>query len=786
MKWSNRSNALARAFSLVWMLLGLGFAEVRGAPAPIPAHWWSGDGAANDRAGNAPGTLQGGVDYAAGRFGKAFRFDGTGAVSFGPDVGNFGTNDFSVTLWVNVGSGTEILSKRTLCGVTVLWDIRYVAGELWAEYLVSALPVRVQVPMSTGEWHHVAVTRTGPLLALYLDGALVSQKVDNQWTAAGGIRNTAPLLLGDGPCGSPLQGSVDEVILYDRALTATEVSAQANSEGSSIIERAILGTRKAKVDFGLGRSQFTWIIEPAEGQSFDATSVAGVELESTADLTSWATVPGGVRLSPAGVEAADTASRANGARFYRLAFRNPRVPPPSGGAVSTSKIPANVLATAREHVEAFIEGETGATPEDAGWVGVQFAPEARYVYDPGHQGALQPAFVELKLISDRGAPRGYVLVSTTGARPSVVEFSQEGATKTERAQKANGGRLPHRFVRFNGSFLALENAAGDLVGRWGTWPALPTGTPSTEAPTILEGSYDSETETLSPLARQASALVPTGAYGALRSGFALNGVRGSLARLRTAVNASRGQVLAGDRNRLAVPVGETRDFATGETFVSARVDVDGDDDLPGVRVSLLPRGFRVLGLRAGSDLIRARTRSGSVVTYSVTTSPAGRSALAGTGNCRRVVVHRYLAGTGWDGDQRRYHQPGGELWCPAVGCGPAALAMFYGWWDVHGVPSAFYRVRTGFGEPIAFRFEYESLREGNAGQVVSDGETIQGPGGVELYKLSLEEAVMHDFHGLCNTFCVDGQGATMPWDMTGGAVDYVLRVARNLGAPRNE
>lgn len=774
----------ARVVLFAWVLLGLSRPAVHAATGPAPAHWWSGDGAANDRAGGAPGTLSGGSGFGDGLFGKAFRFDGTeGGVSFGPNVGNFGTNDFSVTLWVNVQSGTEIMSKRAFCGVTVLWDIRYMEGQLWAEYLTGQT-VRVQAPMTAGAWHHVAVTRAGPLLSLYLDGGLASQKVDSQWSW--NIVNSAPLVLGDGPCGTPMKGSVDEVRLYDRALTADEVTAEANSEGMSIVERAIRGTRKLNVDLGLGSAHFSWIIEPAEGQSFSEASVEGVTLEATDNLATWSTVPAGVRWNSGKVEAVDASARPEGARFYRIAARNPRLPAPTGGAVVTTKVPASVLAVAREHIDSFIAEATPLAPEDAGWVGVQFAPEARQVFDPVHQGGLQPAFVELKLVSDRGAPRGYVLVATTGTRPSVVEFSEEGPTKTERAQRANGGRLPHRFVRYNGSFLALEDAAGGLLGSWGTWPSLPTRTPATEAPTIFDGSFDSETGIHTPLAVRAPALESSGAYGALRSGFALNGVRGNLARLRTAALDSRAQVLAGSRNRLTVPVGETRDFVTAETFVSARVDVDGDDDLPSVRVSLLPRGFRVLGLRPGSDLVRTRTRSGSVVTYSVVATVGGRAALAGAGDCRRVVVHRYRAGTGWDGDQRRYHQPARDLWCPAVGCGPAALAMFYGWWDANDVPSAFYRVATGYGEPLAFRFDYPSLRESDAGSTVSAGEIVTGPGGVELYKLSLEEAVMHDFHKLCNTFCVDGQGATLPWDMTGGAVDYVLRPARNLGAPQNE
>src|SRR5262245_28250513 len=43
---------------------------------PQPAHWWAGEGNANDSAGDAHGTVLGGLQFATGRIGKAFEFDG--------------------------------------------------------------------------------------------------------------------------------------------------------------------------------------------------------------------------------------------------------------------------------------------------------------------------------------------------------------------------------------------------------------------------------------------------------------------------------------------------------------------------------------------------------------------------------------------------------------------------------------------------------------------------------------------------------------------------------------
>lgn len=779
---AGRANSMVATFCLC---LSIGVVH---SAAPNPIHWWSGDGSTHDRAGDAPGTILANVTYDEGRFGKSFRFDGIvgneNGVTFGQETGNLGTNDFTITLWVKVESGTEIITKRKLCGHAVFWDIRYVDGGLLVA-IEGTLLATLKAPMSKGEWHHVAFSREGPILRLYVDGVLAVQVVNEKW-ADHGVDNDSALRLGAGACGLPLKGWIDEVRIYNQTLTPAEVAAQANAQAISLVDRARMGTRRLAVDLGLGNAHFTWIIEPDSQETFAVSTLEGVELEATTDLKSWKVVPGAVRLVEGKLEVVDSKAPVNGGSYYRLAYRNPRLPVATGGAVPVAKLPGEVLAAARAHIESFVGSLETRLPEDREWTEVQFAPEARQVFDPGYAGGLQPALIELKLLSDRGAPRGYLMIAVTGSRPTVVEFAQEGPTKTERAQAENGGRLPHRFLRFNGSFMALEDAAGTLVGSLGTWPSIPAGQWPNLAPAIYQGTYDSEAGQRTPLASRPIGVLPASGYAAVRAAFAANPVRRTLAQLRTAAQSSRNDVLAGSRLRLNVAVGETRDVVAGEIFVSARLDVDGDDDLPSVRVSPLDRGFRVLGLRPGSDLVRARTRDGRVLSYTVGVTNRPRVSLSSSSLCRVTTVHRYTAGTGWTGDQRQYHQARGDFWCPAVGCGPAALAMLCGWWDVNGVPSAFYRLRNGFGEAAAFRFEYESLREDDAGKTVSKGETLVGPGGIELYKLSLEEAVMHDFHKLCNTFCVDGQGATFPWDMTGGMTEYLDRAVKNLAAPQNE
>ncbi len=78
--------------------------------------------------------------------------------------------------------------------------------------------------LRNGAWHHLVVTFDGAMLRLYVDGALAASRATTLATAAG------PLALGRSASGLfPYSGDLDSVLVYDRALTATEVAALANA-----------------------------------------------------------------------------------------------------------------------------------------------------------------------------------------------------------------------------------------------------------------------------------------------------------------------------------------------------------------------------------------------------------------------------------------------------------------------------------------------------------------------------------------------------------------------------
>ena len=78
--------------------------------------WWPGDGNTIDIIGNNNGILENGAAFGAGRFDLAFKLDGVNdfvMVPHNPSL-NFGTNDFTVSLWANFKSlsGEQIFIEK--------------------------------------------------------------------------------------------------------------------------------------------------------------------------------------------------------------------------------------------------------------------------------------------------------------------------------------------------------------------------------------------------------------------------------------------------------------------------------------------------------------------------------------------------------------------------------------------------------------------------------------------------------------------------------------------------
>lgn len=210
--------------------------------------WWQfdeGSGTtANDSSGNGNhGTLTNGPSWVAGRVGSgALSFDG---VDDYIDAGAFNQTDgasaLSISVWVkldsvaNTATGRRWISKWGSDPATE-WefiisqvdgdgaDVIVAAFQNLSNYTIQATTGNV---LTTGSWLHVVVLWNGGSdIRIYLNG--VSQTVVDLSTVGSPAAinaTTIPLRIGRDTLGSNgIDGSIDDVRIYNRALTSGEIA----------------------------------------------------------------------------------------------------------------------------------------------------------------------------------------------------------------------------------------------------------------------------------------------------------------------------------------------------------------------------------------------------------------------------------------------------------------------------------------------------------------------------------------------------------------------------------
>ncbi|MEW6303140.1 MAG: choice-of-anchor P family protein [Verrucomicrobiota bacterium] len=191
------------------------------------------EGNASDTSGNGyHGTASASVTYTAGKVGpQAAQFDGASAHVLIPRL--IGTN-FTIALWVKTtdtgGTGAQWWSGKGLVdgevsGNTADFGSAVLNGRFALGIGNPDTTVVTTTAINDGAWHHVAATRNADTgeIRLYVDGVL-----NNSGTGPTGARAAAPALrigsIQTGAAAGFLNGAIDEVRLYDRALADAEIA----------------------------------------------------------------------------------------------------------------------------------------------------------------------------------------------------------------------------------------------------------------------------------------------------------------------------------------------------------------------------------------------------------------------------------------------------------------------------------------------------------------------------------------------------------------------------------
>lgn len=216
-----------------------------------PIGYWSGNNTANDSTINANhGTLMGDATFAPGIIGEAFSLDGEGDHVSIPDNPLWTFNgDFSINLWVNLsahdqgpigGPGTVFVGHDTGAGDKNKWFFAYGGGVLNffthdANVGTGTTTVLAETPFNPvfNEWYNLTVVRSGSVFSIYVNGVLGNSETSNVALS----NASAPLTIGRAE-NFYAEGLIDELALYDRALSELEIQNIYNNSFSAPIANA--------------------------------------------------------------------------------------------------------------------------------------------------------------------------------------------------------------------------------------------------------------------------------------------------------------------------------------------------------------------------------------------------------------------------------------------------------------------------------------------------------------------------------------------------------------------
>ena len=225
-------------------------------------------------------TIVGEPTFDAGQVGRAVSFDGDTEVSFG-NVGAFDRAEpFSLAVWLKGRGNLPMAVFQKIEGSDhrrgyewQLDDIALVGIQTWAARLSvriagdspdDAIEIRTRERLRLGDWYHVALIYDGTGnaggLALYLNGVRLDVDVVHD-ALKGAFATTAPLRVGSKTLGKPFVGQLDDLRLYNRALTREQVEDLALHHPMRVILSGVIG-KPSKNDAERARTYYLTYAAP--------------------------------------------------------------------------------------------------------------------------------------------------------------------------------------------------------------------------------------------------------------------------------------------------------------------------------------------------------------------------------------------------------------------------------------------------------------------------------------------------------------------------------------------
>ncbi|MDB6124623.1 MAG: Immunoglobulin I-set domain protein, partial [Pedosphaera sp.] len=244
-------------------------------PGSIPGptnmvSWWTGDGNPLDIQGTNDGTLQGGATYVVGKVGQGFNLSGPAYIQVPHSASLSFSTQMTVVAWIKpavLGASNRIIDKHT-AGANDGYFVDALSGKLRLGITNKTVVGASALPLNS--FSLVSATYDGSAMKVYVNGNL-----DGTLAATGNIpANTLPFRIGaNSNGGTNFNGIIDELMVFNRALTLSEIQSIYN-----------IGTPGLSKGAGFGS------IVRTGGQTqlqLGGRTGATFRIESSQDFTTW-------------------------------------------------------------------------------------------------------------------------------------------------------------------------------------------------------------------------------------------------------------------------------------------------------------------------------------------------------------------------------------------------------------------------------------------------------------------------------------------------------------------
>jgi len=198
-----------------------------------------------DVVGGNDGVITGSPVQVAGKINGALEFDGASSVDVtGTDALNFnGKTEMTVAVWAKPGNDDPVVGVVAGCCGSIVaqrdansWALRYDGRNPDQEFEFIVCPnwqgdSGFGAPKSApGEWHYLTAVVAVDKRQLYLDGELVIEDVYEGPMSSGGPETD----IGHASDGG-FVGVIDEVAIYDKALSASQIKQNFSASGLTAV-----------------------------------------------------------------------------------------------------------------------------------------------------------------------------------------------------------------------------------------------------------------------------------------------------------------------------------------------------------------------------------------------------------------------------------------------------------------------------------------------------------------------------------------------------------------------